>query len=57
MWMGGVVVIGRAVWLATTKDIGEKWMMIGRNSGYFVAADSVSSLGDDWNRGGVFGSS
>ena len=47
MWMGGIVVIRRAVWLATTKDIGEN----------FVVADSVSSLGDDWNRGGEFGSS
>ena len=48
--------IRRAVWSATMKDIGEKWMMIGRDCGFFVVANSVSSLGDDWNHGGVFGS-
>ena len=41
---------------ATTKDIGEKRIMIGRDCGFFVVADSVSSLGNDWNRGGVLGS-
>lgn len=45
MWMGGrSVVMRRAVGLATTKDIGEKRIVIGRDSGFFVVADSVSSL-------------
>ena len=48
--------ISRAVWLATTKDIGKKRIMIGRDCRFFVVADSVSSLGNDWNRGGVLGS-
>lgn len=27
--------------------------MIGRDSGFFLVADSISSLGYDWNCGGV----
>ena len=37
----------------TTKDIGEKRILIGIDCGFFVVADSVSSLRNDWNRGGV----
>lgn len=40
------MVMRRAVGLATTKDIGEKRIVIGRDSGFFVVADSVSSLGN-----------
>ena len=50
------MVIRRAVRSATTKDIDEKRIMIGRDCGFFVVFDSVSSLGNDWNRGGVLGS-
>ena len=46
------MVIRRAVRSATTKDIDEKRIMIGRDCGFFVVFDSVSSLGNDWNRGG-----
>ena len=45
-WGRGVV-IRRAVWLATTKDIGEKRIKIGRDCGLFALADSVSFLGND----------
>ena len=38
MWMGGSVVIRPTVWLATTKDIGKKGIMIGRDCGFFVVA-------------------
>lgn len=49
VWMGGGggVVVMHAVWLATTKGIGEKSIMIGRECGFFVVADSISSLGND----------
>ena len=53
---GRGVVIRRFVWLATTKDIGKKRIMIGRDCGFFVVAGSFSFLGNDWNRGGVLGS-
>ena len=42
----------RVIGLATTKDIGEERILIGRDCGFFVVADSVSSLGNDRNRGG-----
>ena len=29
--------------------------MIGRDFGFFAVVDSVSSLGNGWNRGGVLG--
>ena len=35
------MVIWRAVWLATTKDIGGKSIMIGRSRGNFEVADLV----------------
>ena len=50
---GRGVVIRRAVGSATTKDIGKKRIMIGRDCGFFVVIDSVSSLGNGWNRGGL----
>ncbi len=53
---GRGVVFGRAVWLATTKEIGEKRIMIGRDCEFFVVADSVSSLENHWNRGSVLSS-
>ena len=53
---GRGVVIRRAVGSATTKDIGKKRIMIGRDCGFIVVVDSVSSLGNGWNRGGVLGS-
>ncbi len=40
------VVIRRAVWLATTGDISEKEIMIGRGCGFFVG-DPDSSLEND----------
>ena len=43
--------IRRVVWLAKMKDIGEKRTMIGRACGFFKVADSVRSLGNNWNRG------
>lgn len=52
--------IGREVWClaarfgsATTKDIDKRRIMIGRDCGFFVVVDSVSSLAKNWNRGGV----
>ena len=39
-----------------SKDICEKRIMIGRDCGFFVVVDSVSSLGSDWNRDGLVGS-
>ena len=57
MWTGGEVWwLGAPFGLATTKDIGEKKIMIGRDCGFFAVADSVPSLRNDWNRGGVLGS-
>ena len=45
-----------AIWSATTKDINEKRIMIGRDCGFFVVFDLVLSLGNDWNRDSVLGS-
>lgn len=42
--------------LATTKDIGEKGFMIGRTCEFFIVADSVLFLGNDWNYGSILGS-
>ncbi len=55
-WIGGEVWwLGAPFGSATTKDIGKKRIMIGRDCGFFVVVDSVSSLGNNWNRGGVLG--
>ena len=55
--MGGEVWwLGAPFGSATTKDIGKKRTMIGRDFGFFAVVDSVSSLGNGWNRGGVLGS-
>lgn len=48
-------VVRRAFGSATTK-VGERRIMIGRDCECFVVVDSASSLGNDWNRGGVLGS-
>lgn len=50
------MVVRRAVWVGEDKGLGEKRIMIGRDCGFFVDADSVSSPRNDWNRGGVLGS-
>lgn len=46
----------RAVALATAKNTGEKSIMIGRECGFYGVDNSVSSLGNDGNRGSVLGS-
>lgn len=50
MWIGGRGLVIRravgAVGLATTKEIGKKRIVIGRDCVFFVVADSVSSLGN-----------
>ena len=51
---GRGVVIRRAVWLAATKDIGEKRIMIGRDCGFFVGVDPDSSLENDRNCDGCY---
>lgn len=38
------------------KDIDKKRIMIGRDYRFFVMVDSVSSLGNDWNRTDVLDS-
>ncbi len=50
----GVVIIRHAVWLAATKGIGEKRIMIGRDCGFFVGVDPDSSLENDWNCDGCY---
>ena len=51
--MGRGVVIRRAIQLATIKDIDEKRTMIGKNYGFFMVFDLISSLGNNWNCGSV----
>ena len=46
----------RAIALATAMNSGERSIMIGRDCGFFGVDNSVSSLGNDGNRGSVLGS-
>ena len=51
-WIGGEVWwSGAPFGSATTKDIAKKRIIIGRDCRFFVVVDSVSSLGNNWNRG------
>lgn len=57
MWIGEKLCqFDTPVRLVTTKNNGEKRIMIGRNYGFFVIADLVSFLRNDWNGGSILNS-